>query len=163
MHPAGALTPPAPSAATAIATICWASTSKRCAHDGPLDQAFAHAPRDDRALQAAPELREDPPDALLPHAVAGAPDLLQAGRPIRRLDLQHQIDGAHVDPELEELVATRHGSRPAFSSLDLRALARQRAVMGAGDLGARLAGRVMVSPVAASRPGAPPARRPGGC
>ena len=31
-------------------------------HDGGLDQSFAHAPADDRALeQVAPELGEDPP------------------------------------------------------------------------------------------------------
>ena len=88
-------------------------------HDGRLDQPFAHAPRDDRALQqVAAELGEDAPAADLADAVPGAPDPLQPARDrLGRLDLQHEVDGAHVDPELQRAdVATRHGSSPAFSS-----------------------------------------------
>ena len=38
-----------------------------------------------------------------------------AGHRLRRLDLDDQVDGAHVDAELEAEVATRQGSSPALS------------------------------------------------
>ena len=104
-------------------------------HDRRLDQAFAHAPGDDRALeQVAAELREDAPAADLADAVAGAPDALQPARDrLRRLDLQDEIDGAHVDPELER--AGRDQARQLArleQLLDLGALlARERAVVRA--------------------------------
>ena len=87
-------------AAAAIATICWASTSSGVArHDRRLDRALAHPPRDHRALQqVAAELGEDPAAADVADRVAGAADPLQAARHrLGRLDLDHEVDGAHVD------------------------------------------------------------------
>ncbi len=107
-------------------------------HDGRLDQPFAHAPGDDGALeQVAPELREDAPAAHLLDPVTGAADPLQPARDrLRRLDLQDEVDGAHVDPQLQR--ARRDEARQLAGLqqlLDLRALlARERAVVGAGDL-----------------------------
>ena len=110
-------------------------------HDGRLDRAFAHAPRDDRALeQVAAELREDPPAADLADAVPGAADPLQAARDrLRRLDLQDEVDGAHVDPELQRGGRDEAGQLAGLQQLlDLRALlARERAVVGARDLDRR--------------------------
>jgi hypothetical protein len=48
--------------------------------------------------------------------VAGAADALQARGGGRRLDLDHEVDGAHVDAEFELLVATTQRSVPDFSS-----------------------------------------------
>ena len=70
---------------------------------GGLDEAVEHAPRDDRRLeQVAPVLGEDRAPARLAHLVAGPADALQAAahRP-RGLDLDDEVDGAHVDAELE--------------------------------------------------------------
>ena len=68
-----------------------------------LDRALVHRPRDRGAgEQVAAELRED--DALADRAdvVAGAADALHAaGDRRRRLDLDDEIDRAHVDAELE--------------------------------------------------------------
>ena len=71
--------------------------------DGLLDQSFVHAPGDDGALeQVAAELGEDATDADLIDAVPGAADALQpAGDGLGRLDLHYEVDGAHVDAELE--------------------------------------------------------------
>ena len=87
-------------------------------HDGGLDRALAHAPGDHRALeQVGAELGEDAALRGLADAVAGAADALQAARDgLGRLDLQDEVDRAHVDAELEELVATRQGSSPDLSS-----------------------------------------------
>ena len=98
-----------------------------------LDQPRAHPLRDDRRLeQVGPELREDPPARDLAERVPGAADPLQAARHrLRRLDLDHEVDGAHVDPELER--RGRDEARDAARLqvlLDLRPLlARQRAVV----------------------------------
>ena len=106
--------------------------------DGRLDQPLAHAPRDDRALeQVGAELREDAALRGLADVVAGAADALQAGGDrLRRLDLEHEVDGAHVDAELE-----RRGRDQARQLAGLQLvlddqplLARQRAVVRAGDL-----------------------------
>ncbi len=72
-------------------------------HDRRLDQPFAHAAHHDGALeQIGPELGEDPSPRHLADAVTGAADALQpAGHRLRRLDLHDQVDGAHVDAELE--------------------------------------------------------------
>ena len=103
-----------------------------------LDQPLPHPLRDDRRLeQVGAELREDPPARDLAERVAGAADPLQAARDrLRRLDLDHEVDGAHVDPELE-----RRGRDEAWDAarlqvlLDLRALlARERAVVRARNL-----------------------------
>src|SRR5207237_7093180 len=68
-----------------------------------FDQAVAHAPYDDRRLEEiAAELREDLSRARLAHLVTGAPNALQtAGNRARRFDQHHEIDGSHVDAELE--------------------------------------------------------------
>ena len=106
-------------------------------HDGRLDQALAHAPRDDRALeQVGAELREDAALGGVADAVAGAADPLQPGGDrLGRLDLQHEVDRAHVDAELER------GGRDEARQLaglellldDEPLLARERAVVRAGD------------------------------
>ena len=97
-----------------------------------------HAPSDDRALeQVAAELGEDPPAADLADAVPGAADALQAaGDGLGRLDLQDEVDGAHVDAELERGGGDEAGQLAGLQQLlDLRALlARERAVVGARDL-----------------------------
>ena len=70
---------------------------------GRLDEAVAHAPGDDGGLQqVAPVLREDRALARLADRVAGPTDALQAAaHGARRLDLDHEVDRAHVDAELE--------------------------------------------------------------
>ena len=109
-----------------------------------LDLAFAHAPGDDRALeQVAAVFGEDPAFGDLADAVAGAADPLQAaGHRLRRLDLDHQIDGAHVDAELQ-----RTGGDKARKLAGLQQLldhgpllVRQRPVMRPGDLDVGLGG-----------------------
>ncbi len=123
-------------------------------HDSRLDQPFVHPPRDDGALeQVATELGEDAPHANLPDAVAGAPDALQAaGDGLGGLDLQHEVDGAHVDAELQRAGGDQAGQLACLQQLlDLGALlARQRAVVGAGDLAGR--GRWVLEGVLLRRP-----------
>ena len=70
---------------------------------GLLDRAGLHPLDDDRGLkEVGAELREDAALRRRTHLMARAPDALQAaGDRLRRLDLDHEIDGAHVDPELE--------------------------------------------------------------
>ena len=70
---------------------------------GRLDRAVVHRLRDRGAGdEIAAELREDDPFADRVDLVAAAADALQAARDRRRrLDLDDQIDGAHVDAELE--------------------------------------------------------------
>ena len=67
----------------------------------------------------------------------GAADPLQpTGDGLRTLDLDHEIDRAHVDPELERRGGDQAGDLPLLQELlDLEALlARHRAVVGARDL-----------------------------
>ena len=68
-----------------------------------LDRAVVHPARDDGRLeQVAPELREDDAGGRRVDLVAGPTDPLEARRDRRgRLDLDDEVDGAHVDPELE--------------------------------------------------------------
>ena len=68
-----------------------------------ISSAFVHRPRDGRAChQVAAELGKDDPCADRSCLVACATDPLEsAGHRRRCLYLHHQIDGAHVDPELE--------------------------------------------------------------
>ena len=111
-------------------------------HDGRLDAALAHELDDDRALEeVGAELGEDAALRGVPDRVAGAADALQAaGDGLRRLDLEHEVDGAHVDAELER--RRRHEARQVAGLQQLlhdRALlAGERAVVGAGDLLERL-------------------------
>ena len=83
-----------------------------------LDGPGPHALDDHRALdQVAAELGEDDAAADRAHLVAGPADALQAGRDrAERLHLDDQVDGAHVDAQLSELVATTAGRRPALRS-----------------------------------------------
>ena len=103
-----------------------------------LDLAGEHPLGDDRRLeQVGAELREHPPLRDRAELVAGAADALEAaGDRLRRLDLDHEVDRAHVDPELE-----RRGGDQARDLAELEQLldldpllARQRAVVGARDL-----------------------------
>ena len=72
-------------------------------HHRRLDASLAHELDDDGALeQVGAELGEDAALARVAHRVPGAPDALQpAGDRLGRLDLQHEVDRAHVDAELE--------------------------------------------------------------
>ncbi len=93
---------------------------------------------DDRRLdQVAAVLREDRALARLPHAVAGAPDALQpAAHGAGRLDLDHQIDGAHVDAELERRGGHDRPERAALQLVfdDDPLLTSERAVVGLDQL-----------------------------
>ena len=106
-------------------------------HDRALDQALAHALGDDGALeQVAAELGEDPALGDVADVVAGAPDPLQAGgHRLRRLDLEHEVDGAHVDAQLEarggDQARQLAGLQQVLDHEPL--LARERAVVGARD------------------------------
>ena len=91
-----------------------------------LDLTVVHRPGDGGAGdEVAAELRKDDPFADGPGLVAGAADALQpAGHRGRRLDLDDQVDGAHVDAELERRGGDQSARmRPAFSrsSTSLRA------------------------------------------
>ncbi len=109
-----------------------------------LDGAGAHALDDDGGLhEVAAELREH--DALAHGAdlVARAADALQAARHRRRaLDLDDEVDGAHVDAELE--AARRDdGGQPTGLEVLLdggAVLLADRAVVGAGEHRGRAAG-----------------------
>ncbi len=127
-------------------------------HDRRLDLAFVHAPGDDGALeQVAAELGEDAPAADLADAVPGASDALQPARDgLGRLDLQHEVDSAHVDSELER--AGRDEARKLSGLeqlLDLGALlARERAVVGACDFNGGLGDARVGGPLGCgARPG----------
>ena len=99
-----------------------------------LDLALAHRPRDDGGLEeVGPELREDPALRDRVQLVPGAPDSLQAaGDRLRALDLDHEVDGAHVDPELERRRRDEARDPPRLQELlDDRPAARARATRGA--------------------------------
>ncbi len=112
---------------------------ERVARDGRLlDRPFEHPLRDHRALeQVGAELREE---AALGHGaqlVARTADALQAaGDRLRRLDLDDEVNGAHVDAELERRRRDQARDLPRLEQLlDLGALlARQRSVVRAGNL-----------------------------
>lgn len=72
-------------------------------HRDRLDLTRDHPLDRDRAVdQVGPVLREQHAAGDLTHLVAGATDALQAARDRRRrLDLDDQVDLAHVDAELE--------------------------------------------------------------
>src|SRR5207342_204245 len=103
-----------------------------------LDRALQHPLDDDRGLeQVPPELREHLAAARLAYLVTGATDPLEPARDrTRRLDLDHEIHGAHVDPELER---ARRDDRLQGAELELildlePLLARDRAVVRASEL-----------------------------
>ena len=68
-----------------------------------LDRPGAHPLDDDCGLhEVAAELREQHAPRHRPHLVTGPPDPLQAaGHGGGRFDLDDQVDGAHVDAQLE--------------------------------------------------------------
>ena len=86
--------------------------------DRLLDLPGPHPLGDDRALeQVGAELGEDAPSRDLPQRVPGAAHPLQAAADrLRRLDLDDQVDGPHVDPQLQR--TRRHEARqlPATSA-----------------------------------------------
>ena len=89
---------------TAIATSCWARTSSGLRGIvGGLDRPLVHPPRDDGAFQqVAAVLGEDHALARRPDLVARPPDPLEpAGDRGRALDLDDEVDRAHVDAELQ--------------------------------------------------------------
>ena len=107
-------------------------------HADRLHLALEHLLRDDGRLeQIAAELRHDPADRHAAHVVTGAADALQAARyGARRLDLDHQVDRPHVDPELERARRDDRAQPAALERLlDLEPLvARHGAVMRAHEL-----------------------------
>ncbi len=115
-------------------------------HPQLFDLAGSHPARDHRRLhQVALVLREDDPPGHIAHVVPGASGALQPARDRgRRLDLDDEIHGAHVDAEFQA-GGGDHGRQPAGLQrlLDLSALsAGHRAVVGAGDDLGRALGRV---------------------
>ena len=107
-----------------------------------LDLAAAHRARDDRGLeQVGAELREDAALRDRAQLVPRASDALQAARDrLRRLDLDHEVDRAHVDAELEARRRDEARDPPRLQILldELALLAREGAVMSARDLAQRL-------------------------
>ena len=103
-----------------------------------LDLAGAHPLGDDRALeQVGAELGEDPALGDGAELVSGAADPLDPpGHGLRRFDLDHEVDRAHVDPQLERRGGDDAGKLPRLEQLldHLPLLAREGAVVGAGDL-----------------------------
>ena len=85
---------------------------------GALDRAVEHAPRDDGRLEeVAAVLRIDRPPARLAHLVAGPPDALEpAADGAGGFDLDDEVDGAHVDAELE---AAGGDDGPQIAALEL--------------------------------------------
>ena len=125
-----------------------------------LDLALAHRARDDRALeQVGAELREDPPLRDRAQLVAGAADPLQPARDrLRRLDLDDQVDGAHVDPELEARGGHQAGDAARLQILldDARAARAPASRDGRGRSRAR---RARSAAARAARPAAGCSRR----
>ena len=127
------------SSSAAIATICCASTSSGLrgifvSSISPSRIARATTADSSRSARNFGKIR---PFETACELVAGAADSLQtAGDRLRRLDLDHEVDRAHVDPELE-----RRGGDEARDPARLQILldedpllAREAAVVGAGDL-----------------------------
>ena len=116
-----------------------------------------HPPGDDGALeQVAAVLREDDALAGRPDLVAGAADPLEpAGDARRALDLDDEVDRAHVDAELEAGRGDQRGEPAGLELLlDREALlAGDAAVVGADQL---LAGQLV-------EPLGQPLARGGGC
>ena len=110
--------------------------------DGLLDLAVAYPPRHDGALkEIGAELREDPAHRDLLDAVAGAPDSLEPTRDrFRRLHLDHEVHGTHVDPQLQRGGGDEAGELAGLQELldHQPLLVREGAVMRPGDLNRRL-------------------------
>jgi hypothetical protein len=106
-------------------------------NDRLLDCAFEHSPHDDRRFeQIGAELREDPSLRHGAKLVTGTADALQAACDrLRRLDLDDEIDRAHVDAELERRGGDETGDLPRLQELlDLHSLlACERTVVCARD------------------------------
>ena len=106
-----------------------------------LDLAFPHRSRDDGRLeQITAELREDPPLGDRVERVAGSSDPLEASRDrLRALHLDHEVDGAHVDSELERRRRDEARDLSGLQQLlDQEALlASERSVVRSGQLLAR--------------------------
>ncbi len=102
-----------------------------------LDLAFAHTAGDHGALeQVAAVFGEDPAFGGLAEPVPGAADPLQAaGHRLRRLDLDHEVDGAHVDAELEGAGCHETGELARLEELldEGALLVGEGAVVGSGD------------------------------
>src|SRR6478609_7235886 len=100
--------------------------------------AIAHAAGDDGALeQVGAKLGKDATAGDIANGVTSTPDPLQAtGDRLRRLDLDHQVDRAHVDPQLERRRRDQARQLPRLEHLldDGALLMAQRAVVGTGDL-----------------------------
>ena len=103
-----------------------------------LDEAVAHALGHHGALeQVGPELGEDAALGRVAHVVARPADALQPARDrLGRLHLQHEVHGAHVDAQLERRGGHEAGQLAGLQHLLHHGalLARERAVVGAGDL-----------------------------
>ncbi len=109
-----------------------------------LDEAGRHPfARHRRVDEVGAMLREDDAARHLAHLVPGAPDALQAtGDRWRRLDLNHQVDSAHIDAELEGR-GGHDAAQPAGLQvvLDERPLIfRHGAVVRAGEQSGRAGG-----------------------
>ena len=85
---------------------------------GVLDLPGDHPLGDDRRFeQVATMLRVDRPPARFTDLVAGPADPLQPpGHGARRLDLHDEVDGAHVDSQLE---TARGDDGPQVAALEL--------------------------------------------
>ncbi len=106
-----------------------------------LDLPLVHGPRDrGRGQEVAAVLGEDGAARDRSRLMPAPPDALQtAGHRRRGLDLDHEIDGAHVDAELQGGRGHDRGQAAGLEVvLDLEALlAAERAVMRADQLLAR--------------------------
>ncbi len=103
-----------------------------------LDRALAHRLRHHRRFeQVGAELGEDAPARDRREVVTGASDPLEPARDrLRALDLDHEVDRAHVDPELERGGRDQAWDLPRLEQLldEEALLARERAVVRARDL-----------------------------
>ena len=106
-------------------------------HVQRLDAARAHPlDRDRRGDEVAAVLGEQHPARDLADLVAGPADALEgAGDRRRRLDLDDEVDRAHVDAELEAAGRDHAGEPTALQVVldDRPLLLGDRAVVGAGD------------------------------
>ena len=86
-----------------MATICWASTSRRLRGVCVGSTSPRSMPRDGRRLDHVLAVGgKDAPLAGLAHQVAGAAHALQAlGHRLGRLELHDQVDRADVDAQFQ--------------------------------------------------------------